>query len=1514
MTTREARLAFSTPGAEAAESRIIRIEDAQRRLQQRTAAMPAVLRQQSIATDVLSSVSQSASAKITSLTNSIGPLGAGLGAISRAAAPAAQGIWRVAAAQERLGLMQRMVNTTMLAGVGVAATGGIALAAYADDIIRAGDSYASLHARIVTFSEGQAKAAQNERAIYAAAKDARTSVADLTTLYTRLAPAVKDYGRSQEDALVITQLTSKALAIQGADVREQAAATVQFSQAIASGVLRGDELRSLMESSPQLLRYIAQNLEINGKTGIAFSQLRKLGEEGSLATDKIIAALLKAQPAIERDFINAPKTAQQGWIVLKDEITRTIGQISIATGAQQGLVKWLGDLTNKADQFRQKMLLDPDAFDPLQQTASFLGDAIGTIGDLGAQAVKHFDLIVAGGQAILALKLGSVLAEWFAAAARGAQAAVADVQKFRAEAALQVAAKQNPAAVQAAQALRAAATAQDFNAVDKRSAADLAAARAAAVRSAAEKAVADATRVRLAATQAGARAEEALASVERQTGREVAAAQRLRGEAAQIRAALEEDAARRSAAAAKSRDAAAASSGLSSAGIGTAGTYYARLAQGDAKQAMLFTDEQRRQQLARLAEIEVAEARAAATVQAAEQRKAAVITAAETEIAQARNLSVAAQAREAEATALVTAAERAEAQSKTATTAATNASAAAATRHAAAKEAEALATANVTRSNLAMNAAMRAGLGLYNLLGGAIGIATIAIAGLIYAVIEAEKAERARYEAMRSSVDITDRLKASTDAMAAATWAEIPGIMAKTKALRDQAAAQEAVLAKQLQGKQARYAEIQGQLKDPAYASAAQGLVFELAGLEKEIKALGGIIGGANQREAARNQQAFMERIQAAAAEKGDAQAQLARGTDGAGRKLDEAARDRLTARVGALDKYLVGVVDKLDADIAIIDKRIAAANKPRPRGQSATEAEKAGLGALRANLGTARDAASAGALAGSSTGNFTPTPPKQPKVAVPGGVSAAYGDLLKSGFLRLDGGQAFSAKDGSVFKDGKELFARSEDEATALAKYVRIVESLNDATDAQIKKKSEELGVSTRSREELKQAAGAVLARELATSRAAQADDKWADIKAEMDGQTRSEIKAQRELNDLREDGATITDEAAAAYLAYVAAREKREKLQRGLQSAGGFVQQRFDLAMAGTVTPTDSRGVVDEQRAVEQLMNARQAVILDKERVINDAIARLRREGEVDDTNEAQRRADMKAAYEVAVEIQTQDRLLEIRRQRLQESTEAQRRQAEESAEMIGGAIKDAIFGGDGRDIGKQLVNDILSAAYDELLGNPIKDLIKTALDDIFKTRSGGGGLWSTLVNTGLGFFGKGNLDKTVATSIAANPNLFADGRIPGYRDGRMSLRNGYVLRGRGGPRGDENLAWLSDGEGVINARSTAKYGDLLHLINTDRLDQRLYDNLISRHADGYVPRGMGALPMPASARVREGDVILNDYSGEGLRATKRRDDKGNTHIDLRPAFRAGVRDAARSGDVRRGLNEEPPPKRRG
>lgn len=1378
MATRESKLVYSQAGADQVRGRVISLTDALEAQKRKQSELVTLMPKARAEIGLVGSVSQSASAKITSLTNTLGPMGAGLGAISRAASPAAQGLLAWASAAEKASAMSRLMNSTLLAGtVGVVA-GGAVFAAYADDLLRAADNYSTLHARIRTFSDGQIAAAQNERDIYAAARESRVAVSDLTTLYTRLAPAVKDYGRSQQDALTITQLTSKALAIQGADVREQAAATVQFSQAIASGVLRGDELRSLLESSPQLLRYVAQNLEINGKVGVAFSSLRKLGENGALSANKIVDALLKAAPAIERDFVNAPKTAQQGWIVLKDEITRTVGTLDKAVGGQKAVVDWLAQMSAKAEEFRQKMATNPQAFDGIKQAADFVGGAVASIGALGKVAVDNFDLIVSAGQALLALKLGSVISSWFAQAATASKAAVANLVEYQQTARFQVGATQAPVLAQAATAARSASLAADARALELQAQAELKAAQAANMHTAAYEAQNLVNRQKV--------------EIER---------------------------------------------------IGTAS-----------------------------AEQNAAVARAQAT-----------------------------------ATSLKVQADRAEVVSKTAAARATDAATVAAERAVIAKTAEAAVTGNVTRAAVLQTAAMRAMTGVYNLLGGGIGIATIAIGGLIYALYKSEEAYRRQLDTQREAMLVGDRLKSITDQMTSATWAQIPALQAQTEALLKNAEAERQKALATIQRLEAEKRDISGfQTGTPGgFATAGAARSGQIA---REVRDQQGLVASANAEAWKNSQELIRQDLVKATIQASTIQRQLTGGKDLAGRPLTEAGKTDLEKQLSGLFEKGQKAVDEWDARLKNQQGVVAGAKGGAKAGAAEVQGIYAGIFDVATQLVS---------TASKSTATPPPTTNNKP-VAVPGGVSAAYTDLLKSGFLQLDGGAAYAAKNGQVTRNGQAVMARSDDEATALARYVKIVESLNDATDDQIKKEADKLGVQAKSRTELKQAAGAILDRELATSKAAQADDRWQDIQAEMAGTTRSQIKAEKDLQDMIRNGLQPKQEDVDKYKAWIAAREKASKLAEQLQLAQGPVQRGFEAALASSTVPTDARGAVDEVAAVKRIEQAKAAVLLDAQRAVAEEIDRLKKSGQISEAEAERKRVDMLAGYAVAVEIKTQEQLLEIRRERLQQSVQAAEQQAAESADAIVGALKDATFGGDLRDVGKRLGNDLLSAIYDEILGNPMRLLIKTTIRDLMGTGGSGVGLFSGILNAGLGVFGRANLSTTVATTIAKNPLLFADGRVPGFADGRSPWMDGPFLRGRGGPRGDDNLVRVSDQEAIINAKSSRIYARQLREINEGTYDPYAALKLLAgppAYADGRAPYGAGMPHIPAVNVVqKQGDVILNNNTGTPMTASRRTDSNGNTHLDLRPLADQMARSAGRSGALNEGLRQSPRPIKRG
>lgn len=1373
MATRTAYLDYQVRGAGPAAAGVRTLGDALAHQKREALAAVPALRAAQQNTGIFGAVSQSASARIAATTNTLGPFGAGLSAIAREGPLAAQGLMAMVAQQERIALLSRASNIAILGGVSAMLAGGVAAVAYADNIIRGADAYSAMTARINIFTEGAVEAAQTQRALYEAGQETRQGVQQLTTLYTRLAPAVTEAGRAQADALRITELTSKALLIQGANVREAEASTVQFAQALASGVLRGDELRSLMESSPQLLRYIAQNLEINGKVGVAFGQLRNLGEQGLLKTEAIMTALLAAAPLIERDFVNAPKTAQQGWTILSDTITRTVGQISQATGVQGAVVDWLADLSKQLDGFRKQALLNPDALAPAEGAIRLIGDALDTAGSLAGGVVENFDLIVDVAEALIALKVGEVMAGWFSLAAGKAREAYSAVQAFRSNGLFLAGAAGDEIGATAAINAKAAANAAAARAAEMAYQADLKARTAAAARAAADAQSATVTELKA-----------------------------------------------------------------------TAGVNAARVSEAEAMASTLATQ-----------------------------------------------------------------AERAEAQAKAASTAATNAAAAASARNAIAQEAEAAVTRNVTGAQALKAASGRALTGVYNLLGGAIGLVTIALGAALYAIVQSEQAWREKIDALRDAVVVSDELRAISEAMASATWAEVPALLAAADAHRRKAAAAREDAEASLKAAEAR---LQGDFWRNALFAPMQN-----AQNARTVNALREVVE-AGRRDAFSEREAdYVARVRARTVEARARAEENRTGRDIAGREISPERR-------AENNRYVAEQTAAALREVAVLEGRL--------RAQEAAAARDPENAALARGVTVYRRSFEAAAELANLGGN-RPAPPPPPasdgklsaeerrtlavleKVADAATVRDMMGrDATGSGRFRMTA--------DSLTVDGADFVARSADEAEAAMEWREQIFAIMGASDELIAKTGQ-------TRQALVAQAHDTLATALATSQAAQAEERWAEKLAEAQGESRAVQRAERDVAEAREQGVRITEEAANAYIALAVAKDRAKRAEEALQIARPVVQEvtREALDDLGALPERYDAGsggmVFDFEAAMSQWAQARERILAESEARIREAM-----EAEVLAGTKTREEADAAvAAARLALETESAQQISDLwREQRRADDAEWRRRlderlrQEDEIADAITGSLQDLAFGADPSDIGQRFMADLLESAWQELVSNPLNLAIKAWLRSLTDGSGGpgGGGLWSAVGS----FFG----------NMFGGGQGYAEGGLPGVRQLSPGL-----IRGPGGPRDDRIPAWVSNEEFISSARATRENLPLLTALNAG---WSLADFLAAqRFASGGLPgtdprwevmqrdlsdaavgAGQYAPPPPnptgrlAAAAVDVNmPVTLINNTGEPMTATPRRNATGGVDVLLSSAVRREVGRMGRDGDLAKAFDAAPKPRRR-
>lgn len=176
------------------------------------------------------------------------------------------------------------------------------------------------------------------------ADETRSAFGDYVELYARIARAGSNVVKSEKEVAQITNTVAKAFKAGGSSAQEQAAGIIQLGQALGSGFLQGDELRSIRENAPLLAKAIADEF------GVTIGQLKDLGKEGELTSERVARALIKARPEIERAFQATRSTIADSFLRIQNAMTQFVGQADQTQGASRTIVE---ALTYLADNFEK---------------------------------------------------------------------------------------------------------------------------------------------------------------------------------------------------------------------------------------------------------------------------------------------------------------------------------------------------------------------------------------------------------------------------------------------------------------------------------------------------------------------------------------------------------------------------------------------------------------------------------------------------------------------------------------------------------------------------------------------------------------------------------------------------------------------------------------------------------------------------------------------------------------------------------------------------------------------------------------------------------------------------------------------------------------------------------------------------------------------------------------------------------------------------------------------------------
>ena len=248
------------------------------------------------------------------------------------------------------------------------------------------DELVQTTSRLNMMNDGVQTTAELVNMVYAAAQDARGSFSQMADVVARFGNNAKDAFSSSEEVVAFADLIQKQMTIARASTQEAANAELQLSQALGSGVLRGDELNSIFEQAPNLIQNIADYLDV------PIGKIREMAADGELSADVVKAAIFSAADDINSKFNEMPMTWGQIWQSMQNT----------ALIAFQPVLQRLNDLAN-SEAFQTFIQGAIEAMATLANILLNIFELVGTVGGFIADNWSVISPIIYGVIAALAV-------------------------------------------------------------------------------------------------------------------------------------------------------------------------------------------------------------------------------------------------------------------------------------------------------------------------------------------------------------------------------------------------------------------------------------------------------------------------------------------------------------------------------------------------------------------------------------------------------------------------------------------------------------------------------------------------------------------------------------------------------------------------------------------------------------------------------------------------------------------------------------------------------------------------------------------------------------------------------------------------------------------------------------------------------------------------------------------------------------------------------------------------------
>lgn len=277
--------------------------------------------------------------------------------------------------QRALADLTGQLNSAKASAVGLA--GAFAGAYATGHLISLADEWSSVNARLKQASKSSDDFKESQRALMDISQRTGTAFSDNASLFARSAASMREYGYSSEEVLKVTEAISTGLKLSGASASEASSVITQFSQALAQGVLRGEEFNSVNENGDRVIRALASGM------GVARKDLKAMADQGQLTADKVVPALISQLGALQDEYSAMPQTVASATTKIENAFLAWVGGANEATGATSALTGALNAISDNIN-----TVASAAGVLAAIGGSRFIGGMIGNLGSQTAQLVE----------------------------------------------------------------------------------------------------------------------------------------------------------------------------------------------------------------------------------------------------------------------------------------------------------------------------------------------------------------------------------------------------------------------------------------------------------------------------------------------------------------------------------------------------------------------------------------------------------------------------------------------------------------------------------------------------------------------------------------------------------------------------------------------------------------------------------------------------------------------------------------------------------------------------------------------------------------------------------------------------------------------------------------------------------------------------------------------------------------------------------------------------------------------